>query len=367
MTTRVHRRLRPAHAALALALAACATGPRRADDAVDPAVYHTCQDPAGAAAWERARGALARGDDAAALPDLQATVRACPLLVRAHLAFQDAALRTGGAVEQQMIDYYTALAGPSPVPAYCRARLADTAYAQNNALQAILAEDPSFAWAHLSRARVTRNQGRLLPAIDMFAAAIVNDPELHEARHERAQVLAELGRDQEAAVDYRACLEHRPDDVGAMREYVALLIYRLGRASEADELLARLERLLPDDVGVRMDRAAALWRADRPRAAVDAYLAILAGDPRAVRAALNVGLLYYEVVPRTDAERARFWPRARAAFRWFLEGGDDEAADGHEQFERTLGVPYRLARIAELLGPEPGGAVRLDELRWPAD
>ncbi len=354
-----------AAAAIALAVAGCASGPQRRDDAIDPAVYRTCQDPEGAAAWARAQQALARGDDAGALADLQSATRACPLLVRAHLAYQDAARRIGGATAQAMADFYTQLTGTSPVPAYCRARLADTSYAQSNALQAILAQDPSFAWAHLSRARVTRRQGRLLPALDMYAAAIVNDAGLHEARRERAQVLAELGRDEEAAVDYEAYLALQPGDVAATRDYVALLLYRLDRAGEAEPLLATLEAALPGDVGVRMDRAAAYWRSNRPREAVDAYLAILADAPATARAALNLGLLYYEIVPRNDAERARYWPRARAAFRWFLQGG--EPADGHEQFERTLGVPFRLERIAQLLGPEPEGPVRLEDLRWPSD
>jgi tetratricopeptide (TPR) repeat protein len=351
--------------AFAAAVAGCTGGPQRRDDAVDPAIYEACQDPDGAAAWARAQQALARGDDAAALPDLLVATRACPLLLRAHLAYQDVARRAGGAAAQAMVDFYTSLRHPSPVPAYCRARLADTSYAQSNALRAILAEDPSFAWAHLSMARVTRRQGRLLPAVDTYQLAIVNDPRLHEARHERAQVLAELGREEEAAVDYKAYLEARPDDVGALRAYVALLLYRLNRTAEALPLLATLEARLPGDVGVRMDRAAALWRSGRTREAVDAYVAILADAPATTRAALNVGLLYYEIAPRNDAERARYWPRARAAFRWFLQG--PEPTDGHEQFERTLGVPFRLERIAQLLGPAPEGSVQLEDLRWPAN
>lgn len=344
---------------------ACTGGPQRRDDAIDPAVYAACQDPEGQAAWQRAREALASGEDARALPDLITATRRCPDLVRAHLAYQDVARRLGGDTSQAMVDFYVGMPeGASPVPAYCKARLAETSYAQNNALAAILAKDPSFAWAHLSQARVTRRQGRLLPALDMYAAAIVNDPELHEARRERAQVLAELGREQEAAVDYKAYLEHCPDDIGAVRDYVWLLLYRLGRTDEALPLLAILEQKLPGDLTVRMDRAAALWRANRLRESVEAYCAILADAPQTARAALNIGLLYYEIVPRNDAERRLYWPRARAAFRWFLEAGEPQ--DGHEQFERTLGVPFRLQRIAELLGPEPLEAVRIDDLRWPA-
>jgi tetratricopeptide (TPR) repeat protein len=351
-------------AAVLAAFAACSTGPRRVEGAIDPTVYTTCQDPEAAAAWQRARGALARGDDAAALPDLALAVRKCPDLVRAHIAWQDAARRLGGAAEQAMVDHYLKLQeGPTPVVAYCKARLVETSYAQNNALAAILAADPSFAWAYLSQARVTRRQGRMLAALDMYAAAVVNDPALHEARRERAQVLAELGRDAEAAVDYRAYLRDVPDDDEAARDFVTLLLYRLERVDEALPLLTALQGKQPDDATLRMDRAAALWRQKRWRESVDTYLAVLTAEPGANRAALNIGLLYYEVVPTNEVERRRYWPLARAAFRWFLDGG--EPADGHEQFERTLGVPFRMQRIAELLGPEPLQATRLTDLRWP--
>lgn len=348
-----------------VALAACATGPRRAENAVDPAVYATCQDPAGAAAWQRAQLALRRGDDAAALPDLVLVVAACPDLVRAHIAYQDAAMRLGGAAHQAMVDHYLAMPdGGKPVAAYCRARLLDTDYAQDNALAAILTRDPSFAWAHLSRARVSRQRGRLLSSLDMYSAALVRDEQLHEARWERAQVLVELGREMEAAREFRVYLAARPDDIAAIREFVTLLLYRLGRVDEAMPWLLQLEARLPGDATVRMDRAAVLWREGRHREAAQTYIDILRQQPALVLAALNLGLLYYEVVPGNDtAEQRRFWPRARAAFRWFLIRGGP--AEGHEQFERTLGVPFRLQRISELLGPEPDAPPSLDEMAWP--
>ena len=41
----------------------------------------------------------------------------------------------------------------------------------------------------------------------------------------------------------------------------------------------------------------------------------LAEQPDSARAALNVGLIYYEIVPQDDDDRRRLWPKARAAFR----------------------------------------------------
>jgi hypothetical protein len=54
---------------------------------------------------------------------------------------------------------------------------------------------------------------------------------------------------------------------------------------------------------------------------------------------------------------------ARAAFCYFLE--HSESDDGHEQFERSFGVPFRLARIEERLGPQLATSATLDDLRWP--
>ena len=91
-----------------------------------------------------------------------------------------------------------------------------------------------------------------------------------------------------------------------------------------------------------------------------------AGNDATSRAALNVGLIYYEVVPQDDAGKRRFWPLARLAFDWFLATAT--AAEGHEQFERTLGVPFRMARIAEFLGPAPTSvqpARDVTMLQWP--
>lgn len=353
--------------AFVLWVGACSQVPQRRLDATDPTTYGLCADAVAREAWERATLALAKGDDAGALPDLIACVKACPDFVRGHVAYQDCARRLGGEAERAMVTTYLSTPErPSPVPAYLKARLAETPYAQCNALEAILKRDPSFAWAHLSRGRVTRLQGRLLPALDMLASAAVNDPELHEAKLERAQVLAELGRDAEAAAQYRAYLQARPDDLVAVHEFVTLLLYRFGRFEEASPWIDRLERATPGALSVRMDRAAAFWGAGRHREAVDIYLAVLQTAPNTSRAALNIGLLYYEVVPQDDAARRRFWPRARLAFDWFLATAT--AAEGHEQFERTLGVPFRLARISELLGPSPapGGESRdVRALSWP--
>lgn len=345
-------------------LAACQAGPPVAPEGVDPTRFSVAQDPVGQQAWEQARQCLARGERAAALPLLQQAVQRCPDLVRAHLAYQDAARSEGGAALQAMLDYYRTLPDrDSPVPAYCRARLAETAYSQGTALQAIVAKHPTFAWGHLSLARVARRKGQLLQAIDGFRAASHRDPDLTEARLERAQVLAEVGRNEEAAVDFETYLAAEPADHTARRAFAELAIYRLGRIDRAMQLLDQLEQAMPGDLSVRMDRAAAQWLGGDPRSAVGTYLAVLAAKPDDARALLNVGLLYYEVLPKEPSERPLYWPKARAAFRLFLAAPPPQ--DGHEQFERTLAVPFRLDVIAEVLGPAPDQPPQLAELQLP--
>jgi tetratricopeptide (TPR) repeat protein len=353
-------------AGAAFALAACGAAPAPAPSTIDPQVYHRAQGPVAEAQWQQARRALAIGDHRSALPALAKVIELCPECVRAHIAWQDTALAFGGEAEATMRAWYRDLREVgSPVPAYVKARLFDTSYARGVALAAILEQHRSFGWAHLSQARIRRGQGQLLVAVDSFRAAFANDPNLVEARLERAEVLDELGRREEAAVDYEAYFAAAADDWTALREYAAMLIYRLIRIDRALELLARLDAQFPGDLELRMHRGAALWRAGRPREALGHYLAVIEADPGNARALFDVGLIYYDALPRDDStpERRRWWPKARAAFRLFLARSNP--GDGQESFERSLGVPYRLAEITRLLGGDDG-PVTLDDLRLPA-
>lgn len=347
---------------LVLALAGCAAGVAVDPAAMDPKVYSVPQDPVGATAWARAQELRERGDLAGALAELRRAVDLCPDLVRAHLAYQNAARDAGGAALSAMQDYYRRLPdGESPVPAYVKARLADTSFARGTALQAIVARHPRFAWAQLSMARVQRSKGELLQAVDQFQAAVALDASLAEARLERAEVLVEIGRDEEAAVDYEAYLKLQPRDDAARHAYAQLLIYRLDRIERAMPLLDELERA-GVAAAVRMDRAAAQWRSGDPRGAITTYLRVLASEPDSARALLNVGLLYYDVLPKGSEERAIFWPKARAAFELFLLATPPQ--DGFEQFERTLAVPFRLDVIERTVGAAAASA-SLADLQLP--
>lgn len=330
------------------------------------AAYTECSNAEGRSAWTEAKMALASGDKQAALPHLVVATNKCPDLVRAHIEYQNLAKSLGGESEQAMVDFYMKMPerapdDASPVPAYMRARLADTAYAQSNALDQILKKHSTFGWGYLSRGRVNRGQGRLSEALQSLDQAILADDGLIEARLERAQVLTELGRDEEAALEYKFYWGANPADAVAGREYLALLLYRLARVDHAMVVLATL-KLADQSLSLRMDEAAVLWRAGNSAAAIEAYLDILQQEPTMARAALNIGLLYYEVVPKEETDKIRCWPKARAAFQIFMQRSVPK--DGHEQFERTWAVPFRLRRIHELLGPTTT-VPSLDMLRTP--
>jgi len=330
------------------------------------ASYSDCDSALGRSALAEAKMAATNGEQQVALEHLVVATRECPDLVRAHIDYQDLARQLGGASEQAMVDFYMgmperAASDASPVPAYMRARLAETAYAQSNALDQILSQHRAFGWGYLSRGRVHRGQGRLSEALKDLDQAIAADEKLIEARLERAQVLTELGRDQEAALEYKYCWEENSTDAAAGREYLTLLLYRLGRIAQAKNVLATL-KLADQSLSLRMDEAALLWRDGKPKAAIELYLDILGEQPDVARAALNIGLIYYEVLPRSDADKLQLWPKARVAFELFLQRSDPQ--DGFEQFERTWAVPYRLRRIADLLGPAEA-APTLDALRLP--
>lgn len=351
---------------LLLALAGC-TGTQLDVPRPDPARFETCEDPAGQRAFEAAQVHIQAGSDAEALPLLRQSVEQCPQLVRAHELYQDTARHLGGEAEARMRTYYDAMPASAawPVAAYAKARLLDSAYARNQALEAILRRDGSFYFAWLSQARLLRGSGRLNDAITAFEKALALNPELLPAHLELAETLAEAGRDAEAAAHYANYLRGAPLDLPAVRAYVSLLVYRLGRADAAMPFLDRLLARDPGDVAARMDRAAAVWSKGDPAGARRLYLEVLEQRPDNARAALNIGYLCYEALPHTDAERLEWWPKAAAAFRMYERLARPE--EGLDYVEQLLAVPYRLERIEDFLrqhgAPLGDGVPTLDDLR----
>ena len=95
--------------------------------------------------------------------------------------------------------------GASVVADYMRARLADTSYAQGNALTEILRRDPSFAWAHLSLARVTRRHG---VGADANGPVEQAPPECGAGRHRLVDLRVQLLVDPRHTGHHRPRLEH---------------------------------------------------------------------------------------------------------------------------------------------------------------
>lgn len=324
----------------------------------DPSRWTSCRDAEAVSAYEQAMVAVQAGRYAAALPLLLRTLQRCPDHVRAHLHYQDGALQVGGEAEAAMRRFYAELPErpDSPVPTYVKARLEPSSWSQKSMLESIVQREPSFYWAHLSLGRVLRANGRLSEAAAAFRQVLAYEPGLGEAHLELAETLVDLGKDTLAAEHYRYYLRGAPVDRAVTQEYVRLLVYRLGRAEEAEPWIERLLQRDPGDESVRMDRAAAWWRKGQPEAALRAYLDVLRDRPDEARAVLNVGFLYYDVLAGQDPElQRRYWPKARAAFLLFQQMVRPE--DGQDYLEYLLAVPYRLRRIEEVLGPAAAAAM----------
>ena len=121
----------------------------------------------------------------------------------------------------------------------------------------------------------------------------------------------------------------------------------------------------PSDAIARMDLAAMEWRAGKLDPALAGYVDVLAQEQvnsqvRA-RAALNLGNLHYEAGGNSEAQRRAHWPKARKAYAIFLRLVRPE--EGQDQFDRMLGVPYRLKEIAALLGPDDGVEPAIQDLK----
>jgi len=316
--------------------------------------YETATDPAFLDAVERARVLLDRRDERAALPCLQEALAAAPDHVPTHILYQDTALKLGGDDEAAMRAWYAALPDRpgSPVPLYCRARLAADDHTRLALLEEALARDPSFYFAHLAVARIQRALGRLDAAQEALERALVAQPHHLESNLEMAQVLIDRGRYAQAEPYFANYVAARPDDRLAAKAYAQLLLYRLHRVRQAQPVLERLRSENPEDPDVLMDLAAVAWEQDRFADAIAAYHEVLRLDATATRAALNLGNLHFERGQRNADERPAAWSMARKAYRFYLSAA--RGAGLHDHLDALFAVPYRLELIAAEIGPDDG-------------
>ncbi|MBI5850705.1 MAG: tetratricopeptide repeat protein [Planctomycetes bacterium] len=333
------------------ALAACAAVEQLAPSADE---YETCDGRSG---WEE-EFAARRGDPSGLREYLIATIRRCPDLMPAHLELL-AMVGADGAHDPAVLDFYATWSGRlgSPVPNFVKARMARNDRDRLEALEAALALDPSFYFAYLDLAEVWARSDRFAKVVDAYEKASRAKPGSWRAQLGLARSLHQIGRTEDAAAAFAIAMPVIPDDApelhDASREYAAMLVYELERPDAAIVWLDRLLARAPDDVGLIMDRAAACWRSGERDRAVALYRRVLELDPQEVRAALNIGNLYFGRPGRAESEKRRDWPAARVAYRYFLAHATD--GDAFDVTDRTVSVPLRLRLIDELLGALPAG------------
>ena len=337
----------------------CASGPAvgRADER-----FERCSDPAAQEAYDRAEALAQRGRQAESIQYYRTVVSTCVDYLPAHVRYQDVALALGGVAEQDMRVFYAQRADQSgsPVQPYLVSRLVDDDADRLPLLAMAIERDRSFFRAYLDRAMIYKDINRIEVALDNLDRAVAtncNDP---VANRELAEVLYGLGRGEEAASYFESYFELRPDDLEAKRRYLGLLTYSLGRLDAAADVALELLQYDDKDAAVRMDVAAIRWQRGDFEGARAEYHRVLDLDPTMDRAVLNLGNLYYEALPAgTEEGRREFWPKARAAYRYFV--GLRQAEGLYDVLDAHVGVPYRLQQIEALLGPGPEQEPGLDD------
>lgn len=333
----------------------CASAPRVEAAKGD---YETCADPR----WP----SIASGERSPRSPGVRAELRdlltVCREFVPGHLLLIESSLGTDGEIEAATSEFYRAFVWPSgsAVRDLVTAKLARNDKDRLAALEAAIEKEPSFHFAWRELGELWGRNARQLKQIEAFERAVRSRPNDGLSNLGFARALRAAGRAEEAAPRFQEAIANLaandPSRPAAEREYVALLLYELRQHGRAGELLDAMLTKSPDEISLWMDRAAADWLAgDRDRAAAR-YRQVLQRDPREVRAALNIGNLYFQRPERSEEEKRRDWPRARQAYRWFLEHAGEATVDGYDLIDQFLSVPCRLGVIDAALGALPRSA-----------
>ena len=143
---------------------------------------------------------------------------------------------------------------------------------------ACVACGPEYAWSHFNRALALARAGRLLDAKVSYDRALELDPDLVEARVDRALVELELDRTEEALADLRTAVAAGRREAGVLSALGETLA-RLGRRDEAEAMFRDLLTSHPDNVVARVARGMTRLDRDPPGARQD-FTAALGKDPR---------------------------------------------------------------------------------------
>lgn len=135
-------------------------------------------------------------------------------------------------------------------------------------LDAALAVDPEYAWAAREKATLLRQEGRLEDAEAGYRHAIEIDPDSYYAAYGLAVVLSRAGRDDEALEQINAALELEPGDIYGLSRR-SLILFRLDRPKQAVKDADRVIEADPDWSEGYVRRARALAELGRGSEALD--------------------------------------------------------------------------------------------------
>jgi tetratricopeptide (TPR) repeat protein len=313
--------------------------------------FTRCESEAGQRARMDANQAWIAGDDPRAAAALREALAACPEHLPTHLLYIRTATRAGDDVAAAMQRFYAAMPddGQSPLYPYLRAQLEPVEVVRLELLQEALLRDRRFHFAHVARGDLLASLGKPDQAIGEYEAALAIEPNAHDARRALAEQLEEVGRFPEAERHYSLYLIARPADLDSVRRTAHLRIFELGRAQEAAPLVQQLLAADPEEVEALMDQAAIDWFGGRAQAAAAGYRRVLELDWTEARAALSLGNLHYEVFAAAGGDaRREALAKARLAYLYFLRL--ERARGPYDYWDLFLGVPHRIDRIDEEIG-----------------
>jgi len=193
-------------------------------------------------------------------------------------------------------------------------------------------------WLRAKRANVLHALGRIGEAVDVWTRMIRDRGPSGSILFRRGRGYWMLRRYEDAARDFRACLEIAPGDANA-HWHLADSLCSLGRHAEAVEAFAAGERVCTADPEFAIGAALCcmdLRRLDQALTLIDRAIAI---DSRSAKARHNRAFLYHELglfpEARRDSDEAlRLRPTFAAtwssrAFGWQREGRPAEAAEDY--------------------------------------
>jgi tetratricopeptide (TPR) repeat protein len=130
-------------------------------------------------------------------------------------------------------------------------------------------------------------------AIEYYSATIAQDPNYSEYYNERANVLLQMDRLEEAKADYLRAIELSPPYFEVFTN-LGQCYRRMGARQDAIQQYSRALDLEPDHLLARLGRAKAYEETGENAAAIEDYSAVLARDATLWEAFASRGVLLYE-------------------------------------------------------------------------